>query len=437
LGCPDRVWVNARRAPQDDRVLLRLNHIQIEYRKKVRLAFLALAEGLVEENSGSGGGVEAFDVRSHGDVDAGVSGMDDVLREAGAFVADEESDGLTPVHLPGGERSGGFFADAGSERVDAVEFELREKNRERHSGDDREMQRGARGGAEGLGRVGAGGAALTGGGSDGSGGAKGSGGAQDGADVAGVLNAGENDEERSAGAGGRGEDFIEREFTGLDESGDALGMFGVGDAFKEAIGGAEDGEAGVRTADERGEAFAVAFAGFAEEDGLNAAGGAESFFDEACAFDADRTVFGGKAAAESDAKLLEPAVVAAGKEVGGDGGGFGSRGHCRKVSKSAGGKAMGVEGYQRADISDQEARKGLHGGHRERRVRREEKSKRVAIGYDSAAIPPLRGPTRQKAARKEKSGPALRDREDTMVVGKRRGPLVGRTEQEKWESSRG
>jgi hypothetical protein len=31
----------------------------------------------------------------------------------------------------------------------------------------------------------------------------------------------------------------------------------------------------------------------------------------------------------------------------------------------------------------------------------------------------------------------LRDREDTMVVGKRRGPLVGRTEQEKWESSRG
>jgi len=315
-----------------------------------------LAESLVEEDGGSGGGVETFDVGGHGNVDAGVGGTHDVLGEAGAFVANEESDGLTPVHLPGGERSGGFLADAGGEGMDAVEFELREKNRERHSGDDREMQRGARGGAEGFGRVGTGGAALTGGGSDGGGGAKGGGGAQDGADIAGVLNAGENDEERSAGTGGSGENFIEREFTGLDESGDALGMFGVGDAFEEAIGGAEDGEAGVRTADERDEAFAMAFAGFAEEDGLDAAGGAESFFDEACAFDADGTVFGGKAAAESDAKLLEPAVVAAGEEVRRDGGGFGSGRHCRKVSKSAGGKAMGVEGYQRSDISNRESR---------------------------------------------------------------------------------
>jgi len=215
------------------------------------------------------------------------------------------------------------------------------------------MQRGACGGAEGFGRVGAGGAALTGGGGDGGGGAKGGGGAQDGADVAGVLDASENDEERSANAGRSGEDFIEREISWLDESGDALRMFGVGDAFKEAIGGAEDGEAGVWTTDERGETFAVAFARFAEEDGFDAAGGAESFFNEARAFDADGAVFGGKAAAEGDAELLEPAVIPAGEEVGGDGGGFGRRSHCREVSKSAGGKAMGVEGYQRSDISDQ------------------------------------------------------------------------------------
>ena len=38
---------------------------------------------------------------------------------------------------------GGFFVDAGGEGVDGVEFELREKNRERHSGDDGEMQCGA------------------------------------------------------------------------------------------------------------------------------------------------------------------------------------------------------------------------------------------------------------------------------------------------------
>jgi hypothetical protein len=50
---------------------------------------------------------------------------------------------------------------------------------------------------------------LTGGGSDGGGGAKGGGSAQDGANVARILHAGENDEERSAGAGGSGEEFFE------------------------------------------------------------------------------------------------------------------------------------------------------------------------------------------------------------------------------------
>jgi len=64
---------------------------------------LALAEGFVEKDSGSGGGVEAFNVGSHGDVDAGVSGANNVFGEAGAFVADEEGDGLAPVHLPGGK----------------------------------------------------------------------------------------------------------------------------------------------------------------------------------------------------------------------------------------------------------------------------------------------------------------------------------------------
>jgi hypothetical protein len=34
--------------------------------------------------------------------------------------------------------------NAGGEGVDAVEFELRQKNGERHSGDDGEMQGGAR-----------------------------------------------------------------------------------------------------------------------------------------------------------------------------------------------------------------------------------------------------------------------------------------------------
>ena len=47
-----------------------------------------MAEGFVEEDGGSSGGVEAFNVGGHGDVDAGVGGADDVFGEASAFVAD-------------------------------------------------------------------------------------------------------------------------------------------------------------------------------------------------------------------------------------------------------------------------------------------------------------------------------------------------------------
>jgi len=52
------------------------------------------------------------------------------------------------------------------------------------------MESGSGRGAEGFGRVGAGGAALPGSGSNGGGGSESGGGAEDGADVAGVLNAG-------------------------------------------------------------------------------------------------------------------------------------------------------------------------------------------------------------------------------------------------------
>lgn len=97
----------------------------------------------------------------------------------------------------------------------------------------------------------------------------------------------------------------------MHESGDALGMFSVGDAFKKTVCGAEYREGDFGPIDEGSEALAVALAGFAEEDGLDAAAGMESLFDEADAFDADRAGFGGQAAAEGHAKGLEPAIVAA------------------------------------------------------------------------------------------------------------------------------
>ena len=58
----------------------------------------------------------------------------------------------------------------------------------------------------------------------------------------------------------------------------------------------------------------MTFAGFAEEHGLNAARGAQRFFDEPDAFDTDEPIFRGQSTTESHAKLLEPAIVAAGEE---------------------------------------------------------------------------------------------------------------------------
>src|ERR1700731_4485351 len=146
---------------------------------KEGLFALALAEGFVEEDGGSGGGVEGFDAALHGDLDAGVGGVDYVFGEPGAFVADEEGDGLAPVEFPGsgGRIAGRVLVDAGGDGGDGVELELGEENAEGGAGDDGKMESGACGGAESFWREGAGGAALSGGGGDGSGGAESGGGA--------------------------------------------------------------------------------------------------------------------------------------------------------------------------------------------------------------------------------------------------------------------
>jgi len=107
---------------------------------------------------------------------------------------------------------------------------LREKNRERQSGDDGEMERGRRRRGE-IWRVGAGGAALSRSGSDGGGGAKGGGGAQDRADVAGVLDAGEETIRGAQEPGGVAKSSSRENFA-ADLERRHLGMFGVGDAFK-------------------------------------------------------------------------------------------------------------------------------------------------------------------------------------------------------------
>src|ERR1700687_4981176 len=91
-------------------------------------------------------------------------------------------------------------------------------------------------------------------------------------------------------------------------------MFGVGEALEEAVRGAEDGKSHFRPVDDGGETFVMAIAGFAEKHCLNVATEAQSFFDDPDTLDAYESVLRGQATAQSHAKLLEPAIVAAGEE---------------------------------------------------------------------------------------------------------------------------
>jgi hypothetical protein len=120
----------------------------------------------------------------------------------------------------------------------------------------------------------------------------------------------------------------------MHQGSDTLWMLGVREALEKAVRGAEDGKSHFRPIDDGGETFVMAFAGFAEEHGLNAAPGAQRFFNEPDAFDAYEATFRGQSAAESHAKLLEPAIVAAGEDRGLSSepsvtSGFARRGHHR------------------------------------------------------------------------------------------------------------
>src|SRR5207249_4527682 len=151
---------------------------------------VALAGGFVEDDRSGSSGVEGLNAAGHRNVDADVGGALDFFGEAGAFVANKKSDGLAPVDFPGGEKRGvgsrwlvrlgmvktrrnaahggkssGLVVHARGEGVDASHFALRQKNGERHSGEDGEMEGRTGRGAERLRRIGAGGAADAGGGS--------------------------------------------------------------------------------------------------------------------------------------------------------------------------------------------------------------------------------------------------------------------------------
>ena len=109
-------------------------------------------------------------------------------------------------------------------------------------------------------------------------------------------------------------------------------MLGIGETLEETVRGVERRKGHLRPVNDGRETLMMAFAGFAEEHGLDAAARTQRFFDESGTFDADESIFRGEAAAESHAELLEPAIVAAGEERGltdgsGAASGFSGRGH--------------------------------------------------------------------------------------------------------------
>jgi hypothetical protein len=299
---------------------------------------IALAGGFIEKNRCGGGGVQRFDSAGHGNTDARIGAVLDLFGQASAFVAHEQSDRLAPIDFPGSEQAllkiFIRLVDAGSQRADACDLELREKNRKGHPRKDGKMQCCPGGSAQRFRREWARGTADARSGGGGAGRAERGSGAQDGSDVSGILDTGEDDEQGSAGGFRGAHEIIEGSFARMNQRGYSLRVFGVGKTFEEAVGGAEDGKSHFGPVDEGGETLVMAFTGFAEEHGLDAAAGTQRFFDKPGAFNADESVLCGQAAAESQAELFEPAIVTASKERGLTCGaniasGFSGRGHHR------------------------------------------------------------------------------------------------------------
>src|SRR5216684_3014524 len=112
---------------------------------------VSLTSGFVKNDGGRGGGVQGFDAARHGNADTRVGAALDFFGKTGAFVADEEGHWLAPIDFPRSEQrlfTGARFVNAGSERSNACDLQLREENRKQHASEDRKMQSCAGGGAQ-------------------------------------------------------------------------------------------------------------------------------------------------------------------------------------------------------------------------------------------------------------------------------------------------
>jgi hypothetical protein len=241
-----------------------------------------LAEGFVEEGGAGDGGVEGF--YGAGDADAVVSQGEGLGGEAGAFVADEDGG----VGGEGGGQEGDRVIGVGVGGVEdsSLLLELGSDLGEGCSGDG-EAEDGAGGGANDFGVPGV----------DGVGGeeelvsTEGFGGADEGAEVAGVLEAFE-DEGDGVGLGGGW-----REGWNEESCGDALGAGGFYGA-REDVAAEDEGVVEVKGG----------LAAFAEEEGLEGEARAEGFGDEVFAFEAEEVAGLRGFAAEGGAEGFDAGV---------------------------------------------------------------------------------------------------------------------------------
>src|SRR5262249_32315609 len=150
----------------------------------------------------------------------GVGEALDFLGESLTFVADENCDRAAPVDLPWSEQRLGVrggFAGGGGHDKDSGSAKLFDNGCGDLTGQDGQMERGCGGGAQGFGSERAGRAALPGSGGDGGRCAERGSGAEDGADVARVLDADQDQDERGRAALSGTDDLFKREGTRSDE----------------------------------------------------------------------------------------------------------------------------------------------------------------------------------------------------------------------------
>ena len=176
---------------------------------------LSLAGGLVEQDGCGDGGVEAFDWTGAGDGDGSACQRGQIIGYTVALIADEERDRPGEIDLVGGHCA----ADRGGADFDAGLMQF-EKTFGFSDVDKRQAEDTAGGSADGFGVPGADGAGET----EDAICAEGLGGAEDAAEVAGVLESCEDEDERGGvvlGAEQMGPAPIRR----LDERGDGLWSF--------------------------------------------------------------------------------------------------------------------------------------------------------------------------------------------------------------------